>query len=94
MNEYQRREREYFTNFWDNYEHLCELQSTAPLQSIKANLSNGTLDINADKLKSADWDPLLNTLRVNKSMVNIIFKSTFVNIDEEIGKCFSFCLPK
>ena len=51
MNDYQRRDREYFSNFWDNYEHLCALQSTAPLQSIKSNLVNGTLDINADKLK-------------------------------------------
>ena len=51
MNEYQRRDREYFSNFWENYEHLCSLQSTAPLQSIKSNLINGTLDVNADKLK-------------------------------------------
>lgn len=83
MNEYQRRDREYFSNFWDNYEHLCALQSTAPLQSIKSNLVNGTLDANADKLKSADWDPLLNTLRVNKSIVNIIFKSTYVTNDND-----------
>ena len=56
MNEYQRRE--YFTNFWDNYEHLCALQSTAPLQSIKANLTNGTLDINADKLKFVNFEKI------------------------------------
>jgi hypothetical protein len=52
MNEYpQRRERENCANFWDNYEHLCSLQSTIPLTAVKAHLQTATLDINADKLK-------------------------------------------
>jgi hypothetical protein len=41
-------------NFWENYEHLCALQSTAPLQAIHSCICmDGSVNIslNADKLK-------------------------------------------
>lgn len=37
--------------FFESYEHLCALQNVAPLQYIKNQVLNGTLEINADKLK-------------------------------------------
>ena len=67
----QRPAVQYSANFWENYEHLCALQSVMPLQNLKPALSADSgiyLQLNGDKLKSADWDPLLNTVRVNRSL--------------------------
>ncbi len=35
--------------------------------------------------RSCDWDPLLNSLRVCKNMVNITFKSYYQPSDDEPG---------
>jgi hypothetical protein len=67
-------------NFWENYEHLCALQNLMPLQSLKQSLvtdAGSNLTLNADKLKSADWEPLFSTLRVNKSLKTIKFYSNY-----------------
>ena len=45
---------QYSSNFWENYEHLCALQNSMPLQSLKACLATdggANLVLNADKLK-------------------------------------------
>lgn len=45
---------QYSANFWENYEHLCALQNSMPLQSLKACLAmdgGANLVLNADKLK-------------------------------------------
>ena len=45
---------QFSANFWENYEHLCALQSSVPLQSIKSCISidgSVNLSLNADKLK-------------------------------------------
>ena len=80
---------QYSANFWENYEHLCALQNLMPLQSLKACLSvdgGANLNLNVDKLKSADWEPLLNTMRVNKNLKLIQFHSNYVAQNENDPK--------
>lgn len=80
INHHSKPISQYSANFWENYEHLCALQNLMPLQSLKACLSvdgGANLNLNVDKLKSADWDPLLNTMRVNKNLKLIQFHSNY-----------------
>jgi hypothetical protein len=45
---------QYSPNFYENYEHLCALQSSMPLQAIRSCLSmdgSVNLGLNVDKLK-------------------------------------------
>ncbi|XP_029472392.1 centrosomal protein of 78 kDa isoform X2 [Rhinatrema bivittatum] len=62
-------------DFESHYEYLCILQDTIPLHAVKANLRHGILDINADRLKLADWAPLLNTLKINKNLTSVVISS-------------------
>jgi hypothetical protein len=46
--------KEYSTNFWENYEHVCSIQNQMPMQSLKSGLSiegGAVLNLNADKFK-------------------------------------------
>uniref|UniRef100_A0A8D2Q1F4 Centrosomal protein of 78 kDa n=1 Tax=Varanus komodoensis TaxID=61221 RepID=A0A8D2Q1F4_VARKO len=49
-------------DFYSHYEHLCAIQGCAPLASVKAKTPHGVLDLNADRIRAADWGPLLNAL--------------------------------
>nr|XP_033783015.1 centrosomal protein of 78 kDa isoform X2 [Geotrypetes seraphini] len=64
-------------DFASHYEYLCILQDTIPLQAVNANLDQGILDVNADRLKLVDWAPLLNTLKINKNLTSVIIRSSF-----------------
>jgi centrosomal protein CEP78 len=88
---------QYSANFWENYEHLCALQNLMPLQSLKACLSidgGANLNLNVDKLKSADWEPLLNTMRVNKNLKIIQFHSNYVAQNENDPKSVGYAKLK
>ncbi|XP_073526934.1 centrosomal protein of 78 kDa isoform X2 [Phyllobates terribilis] len=62
-------------DFRSHYDYLCVLQDSVPLQAIKANLRRGALSFNADRVKSSDWPPILNTLKINKSLTCVAIKS-------------------
>ena len=38
-------------DFESHYDNLCALQDSVPLAAVKANLSSGILDINADRVR-------------------------------------------
>ncbi|XP_026722053.1 centrosomal protein of 78 kDa isoform X3 [Athene cunicularia] len=67
--------RQCMLDFYSHYEHLCALQGSVPLKAVKANLSQGALDLIVDHIKAADWAPLLNAIRHNKTLTSIAIRS-------------------
>ncbi|NXP79117.1 CEP78 protein, partial [Ramphastos sulfuratus] len=67
--------RQCMLDFYSHYEHLCALQSSVPLKAVKANLTQGALDLIVDRIKAADWAPLLNAIRHNKTLTSIGIRS-------------------
>ncbi|XP_075684446.1 centrosomal protein of 78 kDa isoform X2 [Rhinoderma darwinii] len=62
-------------DFRSHYDYLCVLQDSVPLQVVKAYLRGGVLRFNADRVKLSDWPPILNTLKINKSLICVSIKS-------------------
>uniref|UniRef100_A0A8B9M5I6 Centrosomal protein of 78 kDa n=1 Tax=Accipiter nisus TaxID=211598 RepID=A0A8B9M5I6_9AVES len=67
--------RQCMLDFYSHYEHLCALQGSVPLKAVKANLTQGALDLIVDHIKAADWVPLLNSIRHNKTLTSIGIRS-------------------
>ncbi|KFP79592.1 Centrosomal protein of 78 kDa, partial [Apaloderma vittatum] len=67
--------RQCMLDFYSHYEHLCALQGSVPLKAVKANLSQGALDLIVDRIKAADWAPLLNAIWHNKTLTSIGIRS-------------------
>ncbi|CAG5124619.1 unnamed protein product, partial [Candidula unifasciata] len=70
----QARQRGAF-NFEDHYENLCALQDSAPLAAVKAHLAKGVLDLNGDRIRLNDWSPIINTIKINRSLQLIAVRS-------------------
>ncbi|XP_063720906.1 centrosomal protein of 78 kDa-like [Symsagittifera roscoffensis] len=64
-------------DFASYYESLCVLQDSCPLQAVKANLNVNTLDINADRVREEDWEPIFNSIKINKSLEFIAVRSYY-----------------
>uniref|UniRef100_A0A8C8SIC8 Centrosomal protein of 78 kDa n=1 Tax=Pelusios castaneus TaxID=367368 RepID=A0A8C8SIC8_9SAUR len=62
-------------DFYSHYEFLCAIQDSVPLKTVKANLNQGILELNADRIKAADWAPLLKAIRHNKTLISIVIRS-------------------
>ncbi|XP_050801390.1 centrosomal protein of 78 kDa [Gopherus flavomarginatus] len=62
-------------DFYSHYEFLCAVQGSVPLKTVKANVNQGILELNADRLKASDWAPLLNAIRHNKTLTSIVIRS-------------------
>nr|XP_042706499.1 centrosomal protein of 78 kDa isoform X5 [Chrysemys picta bellii] len=62
-------------DFYSHYEFLCAVQGSVPLKTVKANVNQGILELNADRLKAPDWAPLLNAIRHNKTLTSIVIRS-------------------
>ena len=71
----ERRRGQY--DFWAYYNNLCALRNTCPIPAIKANnLRKCILDTdNADRIRLVDWNPLIDALKINKSLRGITFTS-------------------
>ncbi|NWX44337.1 CEP78 protein, partial [Steatornis caripensis] len=67
--------RQCMLDFYSHYEHLCALQGSVPLKAVKANLTQGALDLIVDRIKAADWAPLLSAIRHNKTLTSIGIRS-------------------
>lgn len=59
------------------YDYVCAMQDSAPLPAVKANLSQGMLDFNGDRLKLTDWTPILNSLTINKQLQHVAVRSCY-----------------
>ena len=64
-------------DFASYYESLCVLQDSCPLAAVKTNLSLNTLDVNADRVREEDWDPIISSIKINKSLETIAFRSYY-----------------
>ncbi|XP_033625434.1 centrosomal protein of 78 kDa-like isoform X1 [Asterias rubens] len=64
-------------DFEGYYKQLCALQDTCPLTSVKGHLTEGVLDINGDRVRTPDWPPILNSLRINKNLQFVAVRSYF-----------------
>ncbi|XP_024061050.1 centrosomal protein of 78 kDa isoform X2 [Terrapene carolina triunguis] len=62
-------------DFYSHYEFLCAVQGSVPLKTVTANVNQGILELNADRLKAPDWAPLLNAIRHNKTLTSIVIRS-------------------
>ena len=63
--------------FEDHYDNLCALQDTAPLPAVKAHLNQGVIDLNGDRIRLNDWMPIINTIKINKSLQFIAVRSYY-----------------
>ncbi|NWS59906.1 CEP78 protein, partial [Chunga burmeisteri] len=77
--------RQCMLDFYSHYEHLCALQGSVPLKAVKANLAQSALDLTVDRIKAADWAPLLNAIRHNKTLTSIGIRSFHQQGLEESG---------
>uniref|UniRef100_A0A8B9FWP8 Centrosomal protein of 78 kDa n=1 Tax=Amazona collaria TaxID=241587 RepID=A0A8B9FWP8_9PSIT len=77
--------RQCMLDFYSHYEHLCALQGSVPLKAVKANLNRGALDLTVDRIKAADWVPLLNAIRHNKTLTSIGIRAFHQHGLEESG---------
>nr|XP_015222060.1 PREDICTED: centrosomal protein of 78 kDa [Lepisosteus oculatus] len=64
-------------DFESYYEYACTLQDLVPLPAVRANLCQGVLDINGDRIKLADWTPILNSLAINKHLHHVAVRSCY-----------------
>ncbi|VEL17733.1 unnamed protein product [Protopolystoma xenopodis] len=58
-------------DFKSYYQHLCLLNSLVPLQIIERFLDIDFLNIDGDyvkKLRSVEWGPILDSIKINKSL--------------------------
>ena len=55
-------------DFESHYDNLCALQDSVPLAAVKANLSSGILDINADRVR---WVVLAVSVTVSVSVTDM-----------------------
>ncbi|KAG9337206.1 hypothetical protein JZ751_029686 [Albula glossodonta] len=59
------------------YEYVCGAQDMVPISSVKANVSHGVLDFNGDRIRLADWAPILKTLSINKQLHHVAIRSCY-----------------
>lgn len=67
--------RQCMLDFYSHYEHLCAVQGSVPLKAVKTNLTQGTLDLTVDRIKAADWTPLLDAIRHDKTLTSVGIRS-------------------
>ncbi|KAG7481142.1 hypothetical protein MATL_G00063560 [Megalops atlanticus] len=59
------------------YDYACAAQDMIPLQAVKATVSQGVLDFNGDRIRLADWTPILNSLAINKQLHHVAIRSAY-----------------
>ncbi|KAL4630130.1 centrosomal protein of 78 kDa, partial [Arapaima gigas] len=64
-------------DFGSYYDYACASQDLLPVVAVKANLSQGVLDFSGDRLKLADWTPILRALAINKHLHHVAIRSSY-----------------
>ncbi|XP_029366194.1 centrosomal protein of 78 kDa [Echeneis naucrates] len=64
-------------DFMVYYDFACARQESVPLPAVKMNLDKGMLDFNGDRVKLADWPPIINSISINKNLQHIAISSTY-----------------
>ena len=68
--------------FGDEYERLCQLNNACPLPLITANLKDSFIDVNADRIRLNEWDPIFGAIKVNESLKYLALRSYWQPITE------------
>nr|XP_057926628.1 centrosomal protein of 78 kDa isoform X2 [Doryrhamphus excisus] len=64
-------------DFKEYYTFACTRQESVPLTAVKMHLDKGMLDFNGDRVKLADWAPILDAISINKHLHHIAITSTY-----------------
>ncbi|KPP75248.1 hypothetical protein Z043_105523 [Scleropages formosus] len=64
-------------DFKSYYDYACALQDTLPVAAVKATVNQGVLDFSGDRLKLADWTPILHALAINKHLHHVAIRSSY-----------------
>ncbi|TNN10311.1 Centrosomal protein of 78 kDa isoform 1 [Schistosoma japonicum] len=64
-------------DFKNYYENLCALRNCTPISSITGYVGHGVLDINADRIRIQEWDPILDAVKINKNLNFIAIRSFY-----------------
>ncbi|XP_049620060.1 centrosomal protein of 78 kDa isoform X2 [Syngnathus scovelli] len=64
-------------DFMEYYTYACTQQKTLPLSIVKLHLDKGILDFNGDRVKLADWPPILDSIFINRHLHHIAITSTY-----------------
>ncbi|ELT95444.1 hypothetical protein CAPTEDRAFT_130202 [Capitella teleta] len=72
-------------HFETHYDNLCALQASCPLAAVKARLPEGVLDVNGDRIRATDWMPIVNSLRINKTLDLVAIRSFYQNTLDDHG---------
>ncbi|KAM9822234.1 centrosomal protein of 78 kDa isoform 1-T2 [Syngnathus typhle] len=64
-------------DFMEYYTYACTQQKTIPLSIVKLHLDKGVLDFNGDRVKLADWPPILDSIFINRHLHHIAITSTY-----------------
>ncbi|XP_018653566.1 hypothetical protein Smp_140220 [Schistosoma mansoni] len=64
-------------DFRKYYENLCALRNFSPISAITSHVDNGVLDISADRIKTQEWDPVFDAIKINKSLHFIAVRSFY-----------------
>ena len=64
-------------SFLAEYERLTMLQSLLPLTCVICNIKDNYIDMDADRIEEKDWDPIINSLRIDDSLNFIGIRSNW-----------------
>ncbi|KAK4467904.1 hypothetical protein MN116_008514 [Schistosoma mekongi] len=64
-------------DFKNYYENLCALRNCSPISAITGYVGHGVLDINADRIRIQEWDPILDAVKINKNLNFIAIRSFY-----------------
>ncbi|XP_061672964.1 centrosomal protein of 78 kDa isoform X2 [Syngnathoides biaculeatus] len=64
-------------DFMEYYTDACARHESIPLTAVKSHIDKGTLDFNGDRVKLADWPPILDSISINKHLQHIVISSTY-----------------
>ncbi|XP_054629350.1 centrosomal protein of 78 kDa [Dunckerocampus dactyliophorus] len=64
-------------DFKEYYTFVCARQESVPLTAVKMHLDKGILEFNGDRVKLADWAPILDAISINKHLHHIAISSTY-----------------
>ncbi|XP_069891895.1 centrosomal protein of 78 kDa isoform X3 [Dipodomys merriami] len=73
-------------DFFSHYEYVCALQDVVPLPAVRARLREGVLDLHADRLRPADWAPLLGALCVSRDLPLVSIRSACPPADSDVNR--------
>lgn len=63
--------------FHRKYVQSCKEFGLVPLQAVKTEIRKNSLDFNVDKIKFDEWQPILNALRLDRSLHYVRLRSRY-----------------